>query len=168
MKLSPLKKLVVGALALSFCLFAEVSHATRASITNQYDLSMGGIYAGALGATATYNAQRNYFIDAGVSMETSGDQNIATWGDILFRQGQLFSAMGYGVNWYWGGGVKFRTENNPNVEELYYVGPRGVAGLQTHLSSMPLEIFSELATTMYVTQATKSEFDFVLGARYYF
>lgn len=131
-------------------------------------LSMGAFYGGHIGATATYILSSRNAIDVAAAMEMGGQENTSGWADYLWIYPDAFAMMDWSFGWYWGGGVKIRTENDPEVEELYLAGPRGVAGLTNILESMPVELFAEAAFTYHITQATKTEFDIALGARYYF
>ncbi len=131
-------------------------------------ISVGAFYGGTLGASATYMLTRETGLDAAVAMELGGDQNIHAWADYLWRMNNAFELMDYPIGLYYGGGAKFRTENNPNVESAYMVGPRVVAGLIHEVSSMSLEFFGETAFTKHLMGGSKTEFDIAVGARYYF
>ena len=164
-----LQNAISHGLVLAFFVFIFSSLAAKAeSINTKSQLSIGGMYGSNLGAVATYNYNSKIFVDAAGSMEFDGDQNVFAWGDILVRQGRLFGVMGNSVNWYWGGGVKFRSENDPNVEQAYYLGPRGAIGLSSQIGRNPIEVFTEASYSYYLVEASDTEMDINIGARYYF
>jgi len=131
-------------------------------------MSVGAFYGGPVGATATYILSEDNALDAAVAIELGGNQNIHGWADYLWRTNDAFEFMDYQFGWYFGGGAKFRTENDPNIEESYMAGPRGVVGLLHEFKSMSLEVFGESAFTKHLLGGSKTEFDVAVGARYYF
>jgi hypothetical protein len=170
-----MKKLisVKQVLAVTALLVTSLVLTSQALASNRYvgqpqQLSMGAFFSGQVGASATYILSATNAVDIAVSQEMGGDQNTAGWADYLFIYPNSFAMMDWSFGWYWGGGVKIRTENNPDVEEEYMAGPRAAAGITSALDSWPIELYGETAFTYHVTQATKTEFDIAIGARYYF
>ena len=130
--------------------------------------SIGAMFGGYFGATASYYWKRDVVIDAAFAMEMGGDQNMLAWADYLVQLPYRFEIMSIQLDPYAGGGIKFRSENDPDVEEEYFVGPRGVAGVVYNSQSSPFQIYTELGFTYYLTQSSGTEMDFGIGARYFF
>lgn len=145
---------------------SQAKNTSRMAMPEQ--MSVGAFYGGPVGASATYILSEDNVIDAAVAMELGGNQNILSWADYLWRTNNAFDVMDYAIGYYFGGGVKFRTENDPNVEAEYMAGPRAVAGLVHEMSSLSIEIFGEGAFTKHVMGGDKTEMDLALGVRYYF
>lgn len=132
------------------------------------DLSVGLMLGSQVGASATYVLNPRYSLEVAGAMELGGHQNIYSWGTFLGSYPEVFHLGSFSLGWFWGVGGKFRTENNPDVTEEYLIGPRGVVGLTHFLSSWAVELLGQVGYTQYVTQISKGEIDFLLGARYYF
>lgn len=132
------------------------------------DMSVGAAFGTQLGVVGTYALTSRYTLEAGAAMELNNYQNIHSWGSFLWSYPRSLSLWGWRFGWFGGGGVKFRTEYDPEAKEEYLVGPRVVGGLTQKISSWLMEAFLQGAYTQYVTQASKGEADFALGVRYFF
>lgn len=132
------------------------------------DIGFGATLGTSLGISASYAWSSINTIEAAVAMEMKGVQNIRTWADYLWVHPSSLEAMSVDFGWFWGGGVGFRTENDPDLEEEYLVGPRLVGGLTKSFDFLALELVGQLSYTQYVTQISKGEPDISIGLRYYF
>ncbi|MBK9037911.1 MAG: hypothetical protein IPL83_01925 [Bdellovibrionales bacterium] len=132
------------------------------------DIGFGATLGPSLGISASYAWSSTNTIEAAVAMEMKGVQNIRTWADYLWVHPSSLEVMSVDFGWFWGGGVGFRTENDPDLEEEYLAGPRLVGGLTKSFDFLALELVGQLSYTQYLTQITKGEPDISIGLRYYF
>lgn len=132
------------------------------------DIGFGASLGTSLGITASYAWSSVNTIETAVAMETKGVQNIRTWADYLWVYPSSLEVMNLDFGWFWGGGIGFRTENDPDLEEEYLAGPRLVGGVTKSFDFLALELVGQLSYTQYVTQKTKGEPDISIGLRYYF
>jgi hypothetical protein len=132
------------------------------------DIGFGATLGTSLGVSASYAWSSVNTIEAAVAMEMKGVQNIRTWADYLWIHPSSLEVMSLEFGWFWGGGVGFRTENDPDLEEEYLAGPRLVGGLTKSFDFLALELVGQLSYTQYVTQISKGEPDISIGLRYYF
>ncbi len=132
------------------------------------DIGFGATLGTSIGISASYAWSSINTIEAAAAMEMKGVQNIRTWADYLWVYPSSLEVMSIDFGWFWGGGVGFRTENDPDLEEEYLAGPRLVGGLTKSFDFLALEMVGQLSYTQYVTQITKGEPDISIGLRYYF
>jgi hypothetical protein len=132
------------------------------------DIGFGATLGTSLGISASYAWSSINTIEAAVAMEMKGVQNVRSWADYLWVYPGSLEVMSVDFGWFWGGGVGFRTENDPDLKEEYLAGPRLVGGLTKSFDFLALELVGQLSYTQYVTQITKGEPDISIGLRYYF
>ena len=72
----------------------------------------------------------------------------------------------YSIPLYIGGG--FSGSWNWTEMQKGYIGPRLVTGLTVLVTSMPIEIYVEMAPTFYILEDLSWSIDGQFGARYYF
>ena len=161
-------KLLAAAMVFMGLTLANEALAKNNYVGQPQQMSVGAFFGGHIGASATYILSYTNAIDVAAAMEMGGDENTSGWADYLWIRPDAFTLMNMNFGYFYGGGAKIRTENDPYVEELYLAGPRAVAGVTNLLDTMPIELYAEAAINYYLTQRSGTEFDIGIGARYYF
>lgn len=123
------------------------------------------------GITGKYNLDSDHAVDATIGWSRS---------DLLIQSTYLFHfhkpVQNLPIDTYLGIGGRLYTFDNHYYKNRVFadhrdetwIGVRAPAGIRYLTQKVPIELFAELALTLYVVPATTTDLDGMLGARWYF
>ena len=141
-----------------FLLFIFINN----NVYSRYPQSIGlGIALGdPTGPVFKYWLSKRNAIDLGIGFQ----KNITIYGGYLWHNWKLFKDIKKGVlGGYLGAGTRFQEKENENK-----IGIRSVFGLDYWFERNPIELYFEIAPIFQIHPDTDTEFDILLGVRFYF
>jgi hypothetical protein len=142
-----------------------------ASSFGQNRLGAGVVLGDPTGFTAKYALSRSRAVDAALSFGSGRFYIHSAW-LALWPTGS--SIDNYPLTWYLGVGPRLlhydgsRGRHGHRDEDHTHLGARAPIGVRMIFKKPRIELFGEISVTMDVVPETELDFDFGIGARYYF
>lgn len=134
-----------------------------------HEFGLGIVVGSPTGITAKYMLSKTKAIDAAISVFDGGDFYLH--GSWLMIGDRLFNISRFPVQWYFGVGARFISDDDHHDGEHgdhVHLGGRFPLGLRMSFNDPRIELFSEVSFAMDVAPETDFDLGLGVGARYYF
>ena len=149
------------------CLLVFILICTVHSALAKKRFGLGVMVGNPTGFSAKYRMTKKKAIDAALSWSLGDASSFHLHSNYLHHHFSIFRVDDHPVHLYYGVGGRIKTREKKGDDETAF-GPRFPLGLNTFYKKPRIEVFIEVSLTVDLIPSTEEDFDFGLGARYYF